>query len=120
MEDEQWKEFVDALVDAKRSLSNAWAILDGTDGAATGSEPALTAALAGIDALFGIESSHEANMDVATPAEVQEFLGRAFRVSPSEPRSQSQAPAQDRSVANANRGRVRGVMEPQARLRSCA
>jgi hypothetical protein len=73
MEDEQWKEFVDALVDAKRSLSNAWAILDGTDGAATGSEPALTAALAGIDALFGIESSHEANMDVATPAEVQEF-----------------------------------------------
>ena len=73
MEDEQWREFVDALVDAKRSLSNAWAILDGTDGAATGSEPALTAALAGIDALFGIESSHEANMDVATPAEVQEF-----------------------------------------------
>jgi hypothetical protein len=73
MEDELWKEFVDALVDAKRSLSEAWSILDGTDGAATGSEPALTAALAGIDALYGIEVSHEANADVASPPDVQEF-----------------------------------------------
>jgi hypothetical protein len=73
MQDDQWKEFVDALVDAKRSLSEAWSILDGTDGVAAGSEAALTAALAGIDALYGIEVSYEANLDVASPAEVQAF-----------------------------------------------
>jgi hypothetical protein len=73
MEDARWKEFVEALVGAKRSLAEAWSILDGTDGAASGSEPALTAALAAIDAVYGIEVSHEANMDVAAPPEVQDF-----------------------------------------------
>jgi len=73
MDDELWKEFVDDLVDAKRALADAWSILDGTDGAALGSEPALTAALDGIDAIYEIEVSHEANMDVASPPEVQEF-----------------------------------------------
>lgn len=73
MEDAQWKEFVSALVDAKRSLSEAWSILDGTDGAAPETQAALTAALAGIDALYGIEASHDANLDVASPPEVQQF-----------------------------------------------
>ena len=73
MEDGDWKDFVDALVEAKRSLRQAWEILDGTDGAASGSEQALIAALAGIDAIYGIEASHEANQDVAAPADVQQF-----------------------------------------------
>jgi hypothetical protein len=41
MLDEDWKEFVDALVQAKRHLGHAWGILDGTDGPANGSEHAL-------------------------------------------------------------------------------
>jgi hypothetical protein len=73
MENAYWQEFVEALVEAKRCLGNAWQVLDGTDGAASGSEAALTAALAGIDALYGIEVAHEANQDVASPAAVQEF-----------------------------------------------
>ena len=73
MLDEDWKEFVDALVQAKRHLGHAWGILDGTDGATNGSEHALTAALSAIDAIFAVESSHEANQDVAAPTEVQDF-----------------------------------------------
>ncbi len=71
--DDDWKTFVEALVDAKRSLGDAWQILDGTDGAASGSEQALTAALAAIDAIYAIESEHDANQDVAAPTEVQRF-----------------------------------------------
>ena len=73
MLDEDWKEIVTSLVEAKRDLGHAWAILDGTDGPAPGSEHALTAALAAIDALFAIESTNEFNLDVAAPVEVQEF-----------------------------------------------
>lgn len=73
MSDEDWKEFVGALVDAKRALGAAWAVLDGTDGPAQGSEHALTAALAGIDAVFAVENGHDANLDVAAPVDVQEF-----------------------------------------------
>ncbi len=73
MDDLSWKEFAEALVDAKRSLREAWEILDGTDGAASGSEPALAAALSSIDAIFGVEVSHNANQDVAAPADVQAF-----------------------------------------------
>jgi hypothetical protein len=71
VEDADWKVFVDALVDAKRSLGGAWQLLDGTDGPAPGSEQALTAALSAIDAIYGIEESHAANQDVAAPVEVQ-------------------------------------------------
>lgn len=48
-------EVVRALVDAKRCLASGWQILDGTDGAAAGVEPALNAALASIDAISAIE-----------------------------------------------------------------
>lgn len=48
-------------------------MLDGTDGAATGSEHALAAALAAIDAIYGVELSHDVNQDVAAPTEVQQF-----------------------------------------------
>jgi hypothetical protein len=41
MENQDWQEIVDALVDAKRCLASAWQILDGTDGAASGVGPAL-------------------------------------------------------------------------------
>lgn len=73
MEDTDWKNFVTSLVDAKRCLGQAWQVLDGTDGAAAGSEQALTAALAAIDAIYGIEVVHEANQDVASPPTVQQF-----------------------------------------------
>jgi len=73
MEDDDWKAFVESLVDAKRCLGNAWQVLDGTDGAANGSEQALTAALAAIDSIYAIESADDANQDVAAPADVQTF-----------------------------------------------
>jgi hypothetical protein len=71
MEDSDWKALVVSLVDAKRSLSSAWQVLDGTDGAAPGAEHALTAALSAIDAIYGIEADNAANEDVAAPVEVQ-------------------------------------------------
>lgn len=73
MEDADWKVLVDSLVEAKRCLGHAWQILDGTDGAAGGSEHALTAALSSIDAIYGIEAGHDANQDVAAPVDVQRF-----------------------------------------------
>jgi hypothetical protein len=73
MEDTDWKVFVNSLVEAKRCLGQAWQVLDGTDGAATGSEHALTAALAAIDAIYGVELGHDVNQDVAAPTEVQQF-----------------------------------------------
>jgi hypothetical protein len=39
MENQEWQDIVDALVDAKRCLASAWEILDGTDGAASASSP---------------------------------------------------------------------------------
>jgi hypothetical protein len=73
MENQEWQGIVDALVDAKRCLASAWQILDGTDGAAPGVEPALNAALASIDALYAIEHVNAHNADVASRVEVQEF-----------------------------------------------
>ncbi len=73
MENQEWQEIVDALVDAKRCLASAWQVLDGTDGAASGVEPALNAALASIDAIYAIEHVNAHNADVASPADVQEF-----------------------------------------------
>jgi len=73
MENEEWQETVSVLVDAKRCLANAWRILDGTDGAASGVEHALNAALASVDAIYAIEHANAYNADVASPAEVQEF-----------------------------------------------
>ena len=73
MENEDWQETVGALVDAKRCLASAWQILDGTDGAASGVEHALNAALASIDAVYAIEYVNAYNADVASPVEVQEF-----------------------------------------------
>jgi hypothetical protein len=54
-ESQAWQETVAALVEAKRCLGTAWQILDGTDGAASGVEHALNAALASIDAIYAIE-----------------------------------------------------------------
>jgi hypothetical protein len=73
MENLEWQEIVEALVAAKRCLASAWQILDGTDGAASGVEHALNAALASIDAIHAIEHVNAYNADVASPAEVQEF-----------------------------------------------
>ena len=73
MENQEWQEIVDALVDAKRCLASAWRILDGTDGAASGVESALNAALASIDAIYAIEHVNAYNADVASPVDVQEF-----------------------------------------------
>ena len=73
MENQEWQEIVEALVAAKRCLAGAWQILDGTDGAASGVEHALNAALASIDAIYAIEHVNAYNADVASPAEVQEF-----------------------------------------------
>jgi hypothetical protein len=76
MENQEWQEIVGALVEAKRCLASAWQILDGTDGAAPGVEPALKAALASIDAIFAIEHVNAYNADVASPADVQEFWSK--------------------------------------------
>jgi hypothetical protein len=73
MENQEWKEVVEALVDAKRCLANAWQILDGADGAASGVEHSLNAGLASIDAIYAIEYVNAYNVDVASPAGVQEF-----------------------------------------------
>ena len=73
MENQQWQEIVGSLVDAKRHVTDAWQILDGSDGAAPGVEHALNAALASVDAMFAIEHVHAANSDVATPVEIKAF-----------------------------------------------
>jgi hypothetical protein len=73
---EDWQEIVEALVQAKRQLAEAWAILDGTDGAADGVEHTLNAALSAIDGIYAIESVHAYNADVASPVTVQEFWDR--------------------------------------------
>ena len=67
---------VAALVDAKRCLSAAWQILDGTDGGAAGVEHAMRAALAGIDAIDAIEHAHAYGADFASPGDGQEFWER--------------------------------------------
>lgn len=76
MQNEDWQEVVNALINAKRSLAEAWQILYGTDGTAPGVEPALNAVLSGIDQIYAIESTNEFNQDVASPADVQEFWDR--------------------------------------------
>jgi hypothetical protein len=73
VENRDWQETVEALVDAKRCRATAWRILDGTDGAAAGVEHTLNAALASIDAVYAIEHVHTYNADVASSAAVQEF-----------------------------------------------
>lgn len=73
MQNDDWQQIVESLVDAKRCLANAWQILDGTDGTAPGVEHALNAALSSIDAMYAIEYRNAHNADVASPAEVQEF-----------------------------------------------
>jgi hypothetical protein len=73
VENQDWQEIVTSLVEAKRCLSSAWQILDGTDGAAPGVEHALGAALSAIDAIYGIEHVNAYNHDVASPVEVQGF-----------------------------------------------
>ena len=73
MENKDWQEIVGSLVDAKRCLRNAWELLDGTDGAATGVEHAVGACVSSIDAIFAIEHEHAFNQDVATPVNVQRF-----------------------------------------------
>jgi hypothetical protein len=73
MENEEWQEFVESLVAAKRRLAQAWGLLDGIDGAAPGVEHALLAAVASIDAVYAAESQNAFNQDVASPAAVQQF-----------------------------------------------
>ena len=70
MDNQQWQDTVGALVDAKRCLADAWRILDGSDGGASGVEQALRAALASIDAIYAMESVNAYNADVASPVAV--------------------------------------------------
>jgi hypothetical protein len=76
VEDTEWKHFVQHLVQAKRELASAWGVLDGTDGADSDSEAAVSAATAAIDEIYRVESVHAINMDVASPQDVQEFWER--------------------------------------------
>jgi hypothetical protein len=73
MENDEWQEIVRALVNAKRCLATAWQILDGSDGAASGVEHALSAALASVEAIYAIEHVNAYNADVASPVEIHEF-----------------------------------------------
>ena len=70
MENQDWQELVEGR--RQRALAHAWQILDGTDGSASGTEHALNAALASIDAIYGIEATHAFNQDVASPADMEE------------------------------------------------
>ena len=72
MENQDWQEIVESLVDAKRCLAKAWQILDGTDGAANGVEHAISATLSGIDTIYAIEHANAYNHDVASPLHVQQ------------------------------------------------
>jgi hypothetical protein len=76
MDNQDWRQIVGALVDAKSSLATASRILDGTDGAAPGVEPAFSAALAGIDAVYAIEHVNAYNADVVSPVEAHDFWYR--------------------------------------------
>lgn len=76
MENDDWQEFVEHLVEAKRELARAWNILDGTDGAAERTEEAVTAATDAIDCIFRSELGDDFNADVAAPVKVQEFWER--------------------------------------------
>jgi hypothetical protein len=51
------RHFVEHLVEAKRELARAWSILNGTDGAAQGTEKVMTRATDAVDAIFKAESS---------------------------------------------------------------
>lgn len=73
MNNSDWQEIIDSLVEAKRCLASAWQLLDGTDGAAPGVEHALRSVLAGIDAIYAIEHVNAYNADVAAPGDVQEL-----------------------------------------------
>jgi hypothetical protein len=76
MDNEQWRDTISALIDANDASRRAWQILDGSEGAASGVEQAVRAALASIDAIYAIESVSAYNADVAPPLEVQEFWGK--------------------------------------------
>jgi hypothetical protein len=78
MENQEWQEVVGALVDAKRRLASAWQILDGTDGAASGVEHALDAALASIDARYAIEHVN-AYKRTSRPSRCARVLDEAWR-----------------------------------------
>lgn len=73
MENHEWQEIVEALVDAKRALATAWQVLDGTDGAAPGVEHVLRAALTGIDAIYAIEYVNGHSEDLPALMEVEDF-----------------------------------------------
>jgi hypothetical protein len=76
MLDEDWKEIVAALVEAKRDLATAWSVLDGVDGSAPGVEEALNTALEAIDEIYALESQHPANAEVETPIDVRQYWGQ--------------------------------------------
>ena len=76
MLDEDWKEIVAALVEAKRDLARAWSVLDGVEGSAPGVEEALNTALDAVDEIYALESRHAANADLLTPVDVQQFWDR--------------------------------------------
>src|SRR3954453_14515841 len=97
MENQEWQQIVESLIEAKRSLADAWRVLDGTDGAASGVEHALGAALSSIDALYAIEHVHAFNQDVASPVDVQRFWSNAARYLASR---QGRAPGQRRATCN--------------------
>ena len=73
MTNEEWQEFVENLVNAKRRLAAAWSVLDGTDGATKEAERAFSRATDAIDDVYRSEAASEANEDVASPQYVQEF-----------------------------------------------
>jgi hypothetical protein len=68
MDNEQWQETVTALVEARRCLAGTWQILDGTDGAASGVEQALHAALAALsDVTVALVAAGPAAAESKTP-----------------------------------------------------
>jgi hypothetical protein len=73
MSNQEWLEFIEHLVDAKRQLGRAWSVLDGTDGAAEETERAFSRATDAIDDVYKSEAASDWNADVASPPHVQDF-----------------------------------------------
>lgn len=76
MSNEEWQEFVEALVETKRALAEAWTILDGADGATPQTEDALSATLKGIDTVFASERSRPENQGFTEPASIHDHWDR--------------------------------------------
>jgi len=82
---EEWRDFVEHLVHAKRELALAWSFVDGIDGATEESRTRIQQRHPGDRRRYRLEAASDWNADVASPRYVQEFWERivSYRASQS-------------------------------------